>query len=105
MAIAKNAQLERLILLAKNCVIVVQLQERALRRAANPNDTMSSAISTNLRARKPILRMISAMLEPIFLNLRSAEGIKIRLDRPYFKGSLETKLRRSGLHMWLTILR
>src|SRR5580692_9287382 len=65
MAIANNAQLTRLTLVVKRWVIVVQLYELVLKRAANPNETMISPMSTTMRARKAIPRMISCALEPI----------------------------------------
>jgi hypothetical protein len=67
MAIANNAQLERLTLVVKKCVTVVQVHEFTLKRAANPSETMISPISIAMRARKPIPRMISCILELILI--------------------------------------
>ena|ERR1700757_4892136 len=58
-AIANNAQLERLTLLAKKLAIVVHFPALMLRTAANPNESIISPISVIRRARKTIPRMIS----------------------------------------------
>src|ERR1700732_3651497 len=67
MAIANNAQLQRLTLVVKKRVTVAQVHEFTLKRAANPNEAMISPISMAMRARKPIPRMISCIFELILM--------------------------------------
>src|SRR5215472_311820 len=86
MAIANSTQLESVTLLARTLAIVVPLPALTLKAAANPNDSMVSAISDTRSALRTILRMISCILGPILICRPSQVGqVQVGLNTLDFK--------------------